>query len=114
GRLLCQRRDTMAGNEKLYCFAELPGGGNSRAGGRAQALVVVLGNDQSGHYNTLASLRSFSISSRTLATMTPGVRAGGSSTLISCRRERVSTSRSASAMVSSGFFFACIKLGNFK
>src|SRR5690606_6998720 len=114
GSLIDNGCDILTGHQDFDSLAEFACSGNCRTGCGTQTLVIVLGNNQCCHNKTLASLRSFSTNSCTLATIIPGARAGGSSTLSNWSLLAASTPSSANGSISKGFFLACIRLGSFK
>src|SRR5690348_7275277 len=81
----------LARDQQLDRAADLGRGGERVQRRRLECRVVVLGKDQDAHGITLASLRSFSTSSCTEATLTPDLRLDGSSTLSVTRRGATST-----------------------
>src|SRR5262245_30354560 len=76
-----------------------------------EALVIVLGDQQRRH-RMPASFFSLATSSATEATLTPALRPGGSTVLITSKRGATSTPRSEGVFSSIGFFFAFMMLGS--
>ena len=85
--------------------------GNRVQGRRLETVIVVFGKDENAHQMTFASLRSFWTSSTTLATLTPPLRLGGSSTFSVFSRGATSMPAAAALIVSIGFFFAFMMFG---
>src|SRR6185312_12304820 len=91
--------------------ADLQGGGDRLGGGFAQVGAVVIGDDQDRHQSTPASFLRRATRSAAPPTLIPALRPSGSATLTTVRRGAVSAPRSASGLISSGFFLAFMMLG---
>src|SRR5690606_31063304 len=85
------RPASAAGDENMDIVAQCAGGGQRLRSRAVERFVVVLGDQERGHYSTPASLRSLSTSSSTEATFTPPLRPAGSLVLSTFRRGATST-----------------------
>ncbi len=113
GRLFADCGATAAGDQNGHLTTNCLGGGNRVQGCDLEFRIVVFGNDQRSHLQiTFATLRSFSTSSATSATITPASRFGGSTTRSVSSRGLGSTPRSAGDIWSIGFFFAFMMFGS--
>ncbi len=88
------------------------GRGDRVQGCGLQGPVVVLGNDESSHQITRASVLSLSTSSSTEPTLCPPWRFAGSSTLSTVSRGVTSTPSASGVVVAIGFFLARMMLGS--
>src|SRR5207248_1743275 len=102
----------LSGDQNMNIAANLGGGGHRVQGGGLQRPVVVFGDDENGHQITRASFFNLSISSATEPTLTPPWRLAGSSTFKVTSRGAASTPSSSGVIVTIGFFFAFMMLGN--
>src|SRR5690606_34208159 len=93
-------------DENVDIPAERCGGRHRFCDGVGKRLVIVVGDDENGHYRTPASFFSLSTSVATSGTLTPAVRFGGSVTLRTLMRAAMSTPKSSGVWTSSGFFYA--------
>src|SRR6202011_4594893 len=111
-RGLGDRAAVLSGHQNVDVFAgDLPRGGYGVEGRRLERVVVVLGDDESGHQITRASVLSLSTSSATEPTLRPPSRFGGSSTLSTVRRGVASTPSVSGVVVTLGVLFARLLLG---
>src|SRR6516225_1338203 len=107
------RTTVLAGDQYVDVLAgDFLGGGDGVEGRRLQRAVVVLGDDQSSHQITRASVLSLSTSSATEPTLWPPCRFAGSSTLRTTRRGVTSTPSASGVVVTIGFFLARMMFGS--
>src|SRR6516165_7939832 len=110
---LRHRATVLAGDQYVDVLAgDFLGGGNGVEGRWLQRAVVVLGDDQSSHQITRASVLSLSTSSATEPTLWPPCRFAGSSTLRTTRRGVTSTPSASGVVVTIGFFLARMMFGS--
>jgi hypothetical protein len=104
--------DAFAGDQHVDLAEALHGGQRLGGGVEREIRAVELRDQKNGHQITPASSFSFATSSSTLATRTPALRAGGSTTDSTVSRGATSTPKSAAVFMSIGFFLAFMMLGS--
>ena len=111
GRGRGRRAAVLPGDQDVDRIVQRPRRRDRGQGRLGQPAVLVLRQDQDAHQITLASWRSLSTSSATLATRTPDWRRGGSSTFRIWWRGAMSTPSCSGVSTSIGFFLAFMMLG---